>query len=134
MIRIRDFAERDFRSSNWHLFLMRSGMVSGPNGEVMRLNNQLFFRVEERPLDEGTVDGPSIIDDVDEEGLLQTIMDALWEAGMRPRGYRAETDTHKGELTATKAHLQDMRALVQHLTSAGLLGASSQPITSQDPI
>lgn len=40
--------------------------------------------------------------------LLQTIFDALWEGGMRPKGF---ADV-KNETTAIKCHLEDMRKIV----------------------
>lgn len=45
----------------------------------------------------------------DGDGLLQAIMDAAWEAGMRPRGFK----DHTNELTAVRYHLEDMRKLAK---------------------
>lgn len=41
------------------------------------------------------------------ENFMQAIMDAAWEAGMRPRGFK----DHANELTAVRYHLEDMRSL-----------------------
>jgi len=43
------------------------------------------------------------------DALLQALVDAAWEQGIRPKG---SEDTH-GELKATKFHLEDMRTLAK---------------------
>jgi hypothetical protein len=53
-----------------------------------------------------------IIDPFNKEGIqtekvIQSIIDAAWEFGMRPSGYKAE-----GEIAAIKGHLEDMRKIV----------------------
>jgi len=46
----------------------------------------------------------------------QQLFDALWAAGFRP----VDTTENAGQIKAMGAHLQDMRALVRHLTKAEL--------------
>ncbi len=45
----------------------------------------------------------------DAEGFMQAILDAAWEAGLRPEGFA----DHKNELTAVRYHLEDMRKLAK---------------------
>lgn len=42
------------------------------------------------------------------EAFLRGMLNAIWEMGMRPDGYQDQRET----TVATKAHLEDMRALV----------------------
>jgi hypothetical protein len=44
----------------------------------------------------------------DVTNYLQAIVNAAWEHGIKPEAMK----DHRGELGATKAHLEDMRALV----------------------
>ena len=50
-------------------------------------------------------------------GMLQAVLDGLWEAGLRPSNHRDFTQ----ELKATKTHLEDMRQLVFKDNLRGLL-------------
>lgn len=43
------------------------------------------------------------------DSLLQAFLDAAWEYGLRPKGFK----DHTSELTATRYHLEDMRALAK---------------------
>ncbi len=43
------------------------------------------------------------------EGFLQAAMDAAWELGLRPTGFK----DHTNELTAVRYHLEDMRLLAK---------------------
>ena len=55
----------------------------------------------------------------DMTGVLQAIMDAAWEKGIRPSQSQADT------VNATLGrHLEDMRAIAFHLTKAPLPGAA----------
>lgn len=86
------------------LWLWRdAGWRQEPDREIIRLS---FEPVEPNTI----VDTPSFTgtypDDV--EDFLRSIMDAAWEMGIRPTGFKEQTDT----LTATKKHLEDMRSLV----------------------
>lgn len=44
----------------------------------------------------------------------QALMDSLWECGIRP----TQGSGSAGSLAATQNHLEDMRSLVAHLTTA----------------
>ena len=56
-------------------------------------------------LDETLEDRADNLGDV--TGFLQAALDAAWELGLRPTGF----SDHTNELTATRAHLEDMRRL-----------------------
>lgn len=56
----------------------------------------------------GVALGDDIKPIMDGTNFLQSVMDAAWEAGIRPSGYK---DTERS-ITAMDAHLQDMRRLV----------------------
>ena len=43
------------------------------------------------------------------EDFLRTCMDAAWELGIRPTGFK----DHTNELTAVRYHLEDMRAIAK---------------------
>ncbi len=43
------------------------------------------------------------------EDFLQSVLDAAWEVGLRPKGHA----DHTNELTAVRYHLEDMRKLAK---------------------
>lgn len=49
-----------------------------------------------------------ILHEHSDSGMLQAMMDGLWDSGLRPSNHRDFTQ----ELQATKTHLEDMRQLV----------------------
>jgi hypothetical protein len=58
--------------------------------------------------------GAPVLAGADAEAFLRAAMNAAWELGLRPDGY---LDTRES-MTATNAHLQDMRALAFHKLGA----------------
>lgn len=48
--------------------------------------------------------------------LLQAFLDAAWRRGLRP----ADFEDGQGQLAATRAHLADMRALIEKATEVKL--------------
>ena len=105
--RLQVHLEKDIRRRAYMAYIIRS--TPG------RPDRQLTFVVEVEEIDDtlmGAHMQPSIVDPVD-GGLLQALMDALWEAGARPKGHveTAPGIDYHGQLMATEAHLADMRAI-----------------------
>lgn len=82
-------------------------MAQGVNGKSYR---RKVKEVEDEELDEGMSmhpDGPSLRLDYDE---AQTLMQSLWEAGVRPNG----VGSGKDEVDAMKEHLNTMKMVLGH--------------------
>lgn len=55
-----------------------------------------------------------VLDIQDSEGFLRAMLNAAWDAGLRPDGFMDTRESMK----ATTAHLEDMRALAFHKIGA----------------
>jgi len=105
-------------SGAWKLRARRDGYTDGIELAVWKGEN--FARLVFEPFDRHSyVTDPTIRDHGDflRDGygsFLQAALDAAWELGMRPAGFN---DTRES-MAATKAHLEDMRALAFHKTGA----------------
>lgn len=80
------------------------------DGKRYILKNTKFIEYNpyELPIVEPTLDINQEGIGIDNKTIIQSIMDAAWEEGMRPIGFR----DIKNETTALKNHLNDMRRLV----------------------
>jgi hypothetical protein len=70
-------------------------------------------------LSESRADTDDLCGDV--TNFLQAALECAWEQGLRPKGFA----DHANELSATRAHLEDMRSLALKIPPPERLGAKS---------
>jgi len=108
--------------SQWKFYTQQDPLLRGPvlifgkrhdNGSLDLVTGLTFKQIR---VDEAVPRGATPFDDLSEdvEGFLRAAMNCAWELGLRPDGFNDTRESMK----ATKAHLDDMRALAFHKIGA----------------